>query len=319
MLARHVAQGDQLLEQPEVFDVLECGPGRGTLAGDLLAKLRTESPDTFRRLRYTLLETSPKLQKAQEALLAAEYADKVRWVTDLHELPGTLRGAVIGNEFIDAFPVHVVRNVGGEILEEYVAVDETGNLTRTYDQVSDSRLHGFLEASTIDLAENETIEVCLAAADWIEKLSAHLQQGVALFLDYGDIQPARYSAARRQGTLLSYRQGQVTDDLLGYPGEQDITALVDFTHMADAGRSVGFDLIGMVRQAAFLVGLGLGEGNESPLAQDDVDAALSYRRGMQALISMEGLGRFHVLVLGKNVHVARAQQDLLGLRYQGIL
>ena len=319
MLARHVTEVDALLGRPTPFHILECGPGQGTLARDILSTLQSEAPDVYRRAHYDMLEVSAALRDAQQSLLTRTHPGKVSWLSTLDKLDESIQGAVIANEFLDAFPVHALRNAGGELCEEYVALDDKGELSLVCGALSDPKLAHFIERYNIRLEEGEKIEVCQAAADWLRELGGRIERGVAVFLDYGDTQPNRYSPARREGTLLGYRGGSVTDDPLSHPGEGDLTALVDFTHMSDAAQGAGFNALGITRQATFLLGLGLGEGSASPLAQSSVESALQYRRGLQTLISMEGLGRFHVLVLSKGIDAEKTTASLSGLRFSSIL
>jgi SAM-dependent MidA family methyltransferase len=252
-------------------------------------------------------------------LLKESHSDRVVWYSALNEIVTPIRGAVIANEFLDTFPVHVFGVKGGELLELYVDTGPDGNLTTVFAPVSTSRLLEFIENYQIALAEGERIEVSMAAAAWMAELSRKFERGIATFIDYGDVQPGRYSVARRQGTLLGYRGGAVTDSPLIYPGEQDLTALVDFTHMKDAAVRSGLEFLAITRQAAFLIGLGLGEGDFAASAHGAVSEALAYRKGLQALISMEGLGRFHVMVLSKGVDAGETNGALSGLRYGDVL
>jgi SAM-dependent MidA family methyltransferase len=73
----------------------------------------------------------------------------------------------------------------------------------------------------------------------------------------------------------------------------------------------------MTRQANFLLGLGLGTTLTAESATTSVEAALQYRRGLQALISMEGLGRFHVLLLSKQLSPNQTS-TLSALSYAGV-
>ncbi|HEY0070244.1 MAG TPA: class I SAM-dependent methyltransferase, partial [Chloroflexia bacterium] len=229
------------------------------------------------------------------------------------------QGALLGNEFIDAFPVHVLENRAGALLEQFVDRTPEGGFKLAYDKPSDPRLEEFVASYRIDLAPGERIEVNLASARWFEEVSRVLARGVVTLIDYGDTQPGRYSEARRAGTLLGYYRGAVTDDIIAHPGEQDITALVDFTALQDEAASAGFSVLGMTRQATFLVGLGLGSTLTVEGHTGDVTAALNYRRGLQTLVSMEGLGRFHVLLLGKGVEAQTAAERLEGLKFAGLL
>lgn len=318
LLAVHVSEIDALLNHPTAFNIIECGPGQGTLALDLLYALREGDPDLYARCRYWLVEISPALRRMQQERLQPEHESRVAWATGVDQLPHTLEGTIVGNEFVDAFPVHVVENRNGSVVEQYVSVGEDGTFNLTFGDLSDQRLADFLEQYNIQLAPGERIEIDLSVDAWAHDAGRVLTRGVVTLIDYGDTQPNRYSAPRREGTLLGYYGGAVTHDVLAHPGEQDITALVDFTALQDWASAAGFSVLGMTRQAQFLVGLGLGTTFPMEGQGTDVTASLNYRRGLQTLISLEGLGRFHVLLLGKGIDVVSASKRLSGLKYAGI-
>ncbi len=317
LFAQHLKEIDDLLGHPTPFDAVECGPGRGTLAADLLATLQDEQPDLYRRLRYWLVDVSPALIAAQQKKLVPRHSSTVQWRNGLGDMPTGIRGAVIANELIDAFPVHVLENKDGEILEQFVTLDKGGTLSIAYLIPSSGELIGFLEEQAISLQPGERIEINLAVESWLDQLSAIFEAGIVTIIDYGDEAPERYSPARREGTLLGYYRGAVTDNILAHPGKQDLTALVDFTSLQTAARKAGFAVAGTVRQAHFLLGLGLGTTHTPESVTDSVEAALQYRRGLQALISMEGLGRFHVLLLSKKIGPKQAY-ELSALKYAGM-
>ena len=320
LLASHVAEVDVLLDSPSTLEVIECGPGKGTLARDLLDQLSIAHADLYSRLQYRLVEVSPALEQAQRNILLPEYARIVNWRSSLEQLPRGLQGAVIANELIDAFPVHVLEKMNGDTLEQFVDVDGEGRLVLKLGPASEPDLLAFVVQEAIELHDGERIEVNMLAAKWLDVLNRVLDRGVALLIDYGDEAPGRYSPARREGTLLAYYAGGVTESILSHPGKQDITALVDFTALQNAARRTGFDVLGITRQASFLIGLGLGTTHTAEsVAGTNLDIAIRYRQGLQTLISMEGLGRFHVLLLSKGVLPERARDGLSGLKYAGYL
>jgi SAM-dependent MidA family methyltransferase len=317
LLADHVADVDTLLGHPDPLHVLECGPGRGTLASDVLDALASENQELYGRLRYILVEISPALASEQQARLLPRHRNIVEWVRSLDQLPAGLDVGLIANELVDAFPVHVLENRQGEIAEHYVAA-AGGALTITYGPPSRPELTEFLERHNLKLLPGERIEINLAMRDWLDQVARVMGRGVATVIDYGDISPARYSEARRQGTLLGYYGGAVTDKLLAHPGKQDLTALVDFTAFQEESIVVGLEVLALTRQANFLLGLGLGTTVTADTSAPDVGAVLANRRGLQALVSPEGLGKFHVLVLIKGVELAAARSLLSGLKYAEI-
>ncbi len=320
LLAKHVAEVYNLLADPPVLHTVEFGPGMGTLAADLLDTLRARYPSVYARTLYWLVEVSPALAEAQRARLLPKHEGHVRWVESMQALPSLMDTVVLANEFVDAFPVHVVENYGGQLVEQYVGVNEHAELCLVRGPVSHHKLLEFLDQHDISLQPRQKIEINLAAEEWIRQLGEKMTKGVVTIIDYGDTAPARYSEVRKEGTLLGYHGGRVTDNPLANPGQQDLTALVDFTALQQAAHRVGFATLGLLRQAHFLVGLGLGtiETVES-VDTGDLARALEYRRGLHALVSMEGLGRFHVLVLGKNVDHQVARAKLSGLRYAHLM
>jgi len=318
LLARHVSEIDGLLGHPAPFHLVECGPGLGTLPLGVLDTLKSAHPSLYERLRYWLVEVSPALIARQRERLLPEHEGVADWKGSLDEMPMGLSGALLANEFVDALPVHVLENRQGDILEQYVAAGEQG-LHFVYDSPSSPDLLGFLRRYNITLEPGQRVEINLAASDWIRHMGAVFERGVATIIDYGDTAPARYSEQRKEGTLLAYYQGKVSPDILAHPGEQDITALVDFTALQDEAIACDFQVVGLTRQAPFLVGLGLGTDEPTQGRGDDLPGAMEDRRGMHALVSMQGLGQFHVLVLGKGVDSEVARQRLSGLRYAHLL
>ncbi|MBF6614586.1 MAG: SAM-dependent methyltransferase [Chloroflexi bacterium] len=318
LIARHVAEIDRLLGSPAILDIVECGPGLGTLARDLLDMLRAMDTAIYDRARYWLVEISPALVVAQQAKLTA-HTQKCRWAASIAELPLGLQGALIANEFVDAFPVHVVEERKDGLKEHYVESVGNGELDIAYGPLSTPELSDFVERAGVSLAKGERLEVNLAVNKWLADLPRTLQRGVITIIDYGDTRPQRYSEARKEGTLLAYYAGMVTDKALAHPGEQDLTALVDFTALEEAAAEAGMSLIGATRQSNFLVGLGLGTAEALVSGGDNIAAELAYRQGALSLISPEGLGRFHVLLLGNNIDAATAGAALSGLKYADIV
>ena len=320
LLARHVIEIDALLDKPDPLHLIECGPGNGTLAADLLEALAGAAPSLYQRVHYWLVEVSAALAARQKSLLLAQYSPKMQWVTDLSAIPPGCDGALIANEVVDAFPVHVLENVNGRLAEHFVDLGggEDARIRIRFGEPSSSALTNFLTRYSIDLQPGQKVEINLAISGWIGQVADVLRRGVATVIDYGDISPARYSDARLEGTLLGYFGGSVTDNLLAHPGRQDLTALVDFTALADDAALVGLTKVAITRQVNFLLGLGLGTTLTAENGGMGLGSALRDRRGLQALVSPEGLGKFHVLLLSKGLDPGTTAAALSGLQYADI-
>ena len=339
-IARQLHQMWELLGHPARFDVVEPGAGRGALARDVWTYARERAPQWAAALRYTLVdraEPQNPLRRAREARLAAELAaldvpaGAVRWLADPRDLaPGSLVGAVVSNELVDALPVHVVEKRGETLDEVYVAVEErTGRLVERLAPPSSPAVAGYLDAFHIpwhSFTDGWRAELRLAADPWLREATAPLARGFVLTIDYGDTARHLYTRDRRRGTLLGYAHHQLSERPLAQPGQQDLTAHVNFTALIEEGRMLGLRLVGLTTQADFLRGLGIREEAERlaalryPFAESERHTdrgQADYLRqrallgAVATLLNPHGLGGFRVLVQQRGV--PGAGRRLLGL------
>ncbi len=277
--------------------LLELGAGSGRLASDLLLALEAmgQLPSS-----YSILEVSADLRARQQATLKATLSaamyDRVQW---LDGLPSHFSGVVIGNEVLDAIPVHIVQWQQGGWLERGVA-DQAGLVWQT------RPLENLALVAHIDnlaLPDGYITEVSPAATALIASLGAMLQQGLILLPDYGFSASEYFHPQRRQGTLMCHYRHYAHDNPFIYPGLQDITAHVDFTAMAEAALRSGLDCAGYTSQAQFLMNCGLLQ----LLAQVSPEKSGQYlpmAAAVQKLLSPAEMGElFKVLALSKGVQL----------------
>jgi len=195
----------------------ELGPGRGTLADDVLRVLRR----TGFNGRVHLIETSPALREAQARLLP-----EAVFHADFGSLPA-VPILLAANEFFDALPI-----------KQWVGDDERRVM-----------LDGDLFKFTMDGSVRETSPAREEAA---EALGRHLASsgGAAIIIDYG------YCSGERGETLQAV-EGHRFADPLENPGEQDLTAHVDFETIAAAVRSRGAHPSRVVSQGIWLESIGI--------------------------------------------------------------
>jgi SAM-dependent MidA family methyltransferase len=264
--------------------ILELGAGSGALAETLLKELQRE---------YLILETSGALRSRQ----AARLGSKVKF---LDALPRTFRGVVIANEVLDAMPVHAVAWRTEGIMERGVSSEMTWK---------ERPARGVLlqEAKTIDVPVPYESEIGLAARAWMRSLAERLESGLILVIDYGFPRHEYYHPQRSTGTLMCHTRHRAHGDPFQRPGEQDITAHVDFSALARAARESGLEALGYATQAQFLINCGITD----VLAQANLDNALRYApiaAEAQKLLSPAEMGElFKVLAVGRGV-----KQPLLG-------
>jgi SAM-dependent MidA family methyltransferase len=157
------------------------------------------------------------------------------------------------------------------------------------------------EARAIEVPVPYESELGLAARGWMRSLAESLEQGAIFVIDYGFPRHEYYHPQRSMGTLMCHTRHRAHGDPFLRPGEQDITAHVDFSALADAAREGGLDILGYATQAQFLVNCGITE----VLAQANLDNALHYApiaAEAQQLLSPAEMGElFKVLAVGRSV------------------
>jgi len=279
--------------------VLEAGAGSGALACDVLAGLQAlnQLPE-----QYCILEVSADLRERQRQRIAAQLPHLLPRVQWLDRLPDRLSGCIIANELLDAMPVHVLRWQGDDILERGVVLESSGQLGWQDRPVQDDAL--LEQAQGLPVDGVMTSEIGLTAQAWVRELGRRLQYGAMLLIDYGFGEREYYHPQRSEGTLMCHYRQHAHDNPFFLPGLQDITAHVDFTAMALAGRSAGLQLSGFVTQAQFLLNCGITHWLEQAASPDQPGHYLPMAAAVQKLLSPAEMGElFKVLLLTKGVDV----------------
>jgi SAM-dependent MidA family methyltransferase len=242
-LARQVAQA---LAATGTREVWEFGAGSGALALQLIKGLAELGQPLD---AYRIVDLSGALRARQRATLAA-HADRVVW---LDALPERIDGVVVGNEVLDAMPVTLLVRMGGAWFERGVALDGESRLVWA-DRPTDLR-------PPVDVPGDHDYltEIHPQAEAFVRTLGERLARGAAFFIDYGFPEAEYYHPQRAMGTLVAHRAHRVEDDVLDAPGEQDLTAHVNFTGIALAAQHAGLDVIGYASQGRFLINAGLIE------------------------------------------------------------
>ena len=299
VIARQLWELWDLLDRPALFTLIEYGPGTGTLALSLFEYLARTAPDFLERLRYRPVEVSrAALDTLVDRLVDSGFASLLAL-----EERDAVAGVVLANEFVDALPVHRVCWREDQLWELFVDWDGA-RFVEVLAPPSTGALAHWLERLGVQLREGQITELCLAMVDWVADMARVLARGYVLVLDYGYPAPERYDPVRfPQGTVHTYFRHRVGDDPLHNPGEQDITAHVDFTMLGLAAQEQGFTVLGLTTQAEFLAQAGLGELLVQLQAEPGMTAEryLAARAAALHLLDPAGMGRFRVMLLGKRV------------------
>lgn len=257
-LARQTAQ---VLTHLGGGDILELGAGSGSLAKELLPALASLGAPPK---HYYIYEISPGLRTKQQALLAQmcpEWLPRIIW---LDKLSAPFSGVMIANEVLDALPVHCFRYEQGNLFERFVSWQQ-GQFIWQLGAPSTVRLKQEIDNILAEVtwpADGYESEINLELSSFLQPLVQMLQRGVILLADYGYGKREYYHPERCHGTLTCFKRHAKHDNPLIHVGEQDITAHVDFTRVADIACSNDCQLAGFTSQSAFLLATGLPEHAE---------------------------------------------------------
>jgi SAM-dependent MidA family methyltransferase len=302
LMAVQFAEIWELLGRPNEFTIVEQGAHEGDFARDVLKEAREKSSEFFDALRYRIIEPFPILQNRQEAKLE-RFREKMNWQKSLEQME-KFAGVHFSNELIDAMPVHLIASAKDGWQEKYVSFTAE-HFDFAVGSLSTSGLRKQLAKLPAPPGLNYETEVNLAALDWIEMLSAKLDRGFALAVDYGYVREEFFAPERTTGTLQSFANHRVVSSPLLDPGQIDITAHVDWTSLSERAEECGLEVAGFTDQHHFLTALATTLlPNE--LAERD-------RRALQTLLHPGLLGRtFQFLALSKNLSSA---SQLTGFKF----
>jgi SAM-dependent MidA family methyltransferase len=327
LLARQFEELWRALDHPAQIEIVELGPGRGFFARDVLDWSKKKFPDFFAALTYTLQESSPALREklrhevtehvaAGKAKIPVEVAPKVgAEVATPEEMIQVPEGRPIGlcrtlapdaplivfaNEFFDALPIEILSTDG----KLHIGF-ENQRLSEIWLPPLPEELE-FLDRCGVHPETGERIEVPMLAQKWIGQIANAIQRGLLLIVDYGYTRNQQL-AGRHRGTLMAYRHHSASPDPYQAPGEQDLTAHVNFTALAAACERQGMRCEKLLTQSQFL--MGIGEKNQFAdvfedcrLLQERTKVALQLKH----LITPEGMGEnFQILMASRKLDPKR--------------
>ena len=203
---------------------------------------------------------------------------------------------VFANEFFDALPVEILSTQGTLRISA-----QDGRFIESWVPPAAEELE-FLDRYGVHPEPGEHIEVPLLAHRYMARLTAAMRRGILIAVDYGYTRQEQL-AGRHRGTLMSYRQHSATPNPYQAPGEQDVTAHVNFTALSAAAEENGMQPQPLLTQSQFL--MGIGESNQ--FADAFADCHLPQERAKVALqlkhlVTPAGMGEsFHVLIAAKGL------------------
>ncbi|XP_057750034.1 uncharacterized protein LOC130968659 [Arachis stenosperma] len=286
--------------QPERVNLIELGPGRGTLMADLL-RGASKFKNFTKSLNVHLVECSPALQKLQHQKLKCvdeenEAQDTVKrtisslagtpvsWHTLLEEVPSGMPTIIIAHEFFDALPIHQFQRASRGWCEKMVDVAEDSSFRFVLSpQPTPATLYLLKRckwATTEEISKLNQIEVCPKAMELTETIVNRISSdgGGALIIDYG-------LDGVISDSLQAIRKHQFVD-ILDNPGSADLSAYVDFASIRHSAEEASGEVSvhGPITQSQFLGNLGINFRVEALLQNCTEEQAESLRTGYWRLV-----------------------------------
>ncbi|GAB0087428.1 Protein arginine methyltransferase NDUFAF7 [Sergentomyia squamirostris] len=254
---------------PTPVQLVELGPGRGTLAQDILrvlTQLGLKAPE----LSVHLVEISPYMCQAQADRLCYTHDEvtdpqsahfyagemlsgiKIFWYKRLEDVPEKF-SIIYAHEFFDALPVHKLEkrdNSWREILVDLdVEKENTFRFIKSREETPASKIFSQLAEELKD--DRNHVEFSLDTFNAINHLTLRLEEfgGFSLIMDYGHL-------GEKSDTFRAFKQHKLHNPLED-PGQADLTADVDFKQFKFiAERDQKVLTFGPVAQGDFLKRLG---------------------------------------------------------------
>ncbi|MFZ1989263.1 MAG: SAM-dependent methyltransferase [Alphaproteobacteria bacterium] len=280
------------LGMPHAWQLIELGPGRGTLMADIIRALKLR-PQALEAAHFHLVETSLPLRELQRKAIG-DFTGRAHWHNHLESV-SSAPGVIVANEFFDALPIRQFLKLKGVWCERRVALGNSSSNQPRFEFIAVPTLFD-VEAEISHAwgaADGQILELSGASRTIAAEIGRRLSQqpGRALIIDYG------YSGERHGDTLQALRKHKKISPLDDV-GFADLTAHVDFAALAQAAEKEGAQSFGPVRQRAFLSEMGIKTRLAALSKHASASQKESIERGVHRLTAASEMGDlFRVLAL----------------------
>ncbi|TVY00565.1 class I SAM-dependent methyltransferase [Cohnella terricola] len=290
----------ELFPLDDTIQIVDWGGGTGRLSRQMMDAWYSPNEGAAsvdrcgRTFTATIIEGNPEHRKAAERELEPFIRSGKARVIDEREAESLFHSEhpifVVANELLDAFPVHRIVNKSGKVMEWGVAWEESKRLpVPCLMKEVNPALEEWMDEQGIKLLDGQTIEVNLDGASWASGLAGRLQRSLLILIDYGDEAEELTAPHRMDGTLLCYREHRAHNDPYRDPGEQDLTAHVNFSHIRRSVEGNGGKEIWYGTQKRFLLEAGILEQLSAHSHEDPFHPVVRRNRAIRQLLLSDGM------------------------------
>ena len=237
----------ELFGKPKNFNIIELGPGDGSLTNVLLRSFK-KFPEFDSVKKIFLYEKSNYLKKIQKKNILDK---NVNWINNFNLIK---KGPVkfFGNEFFDALPIKQFKRKKKSLLEKNFSFNKNHQIKEVFNKASKIDVKTIKSYKT--LKKLNFIELPKFGFQELKKMIKKIYElkGCILLIDYG------YLKSNNQDTLQSvmrHKKNNLFDNL----GKADITAHVNFNLLNEFFLKKGLKVNKVISQKEFLENMGIIE------------------------------------------------------------
>ena len=296
----------------EKLSVLEFGAGDGSLLSGILQYYIANNKKILKNVCFIIVEPNKGMIRKQQEKLEKylQLGFDILW-RSLEELEDrSFNGVILANEVLDALPVERIINSKGKIHRQGVSIDKkSGRLffeEIAITQELEKSIASAQEKLDVNIPpefapEGWTTEWHIDNKKWLKDIYAKINNGILLIIDYAKEAKRYYSLSNSNGTLISYKNQKIIENIFESPGDCDLTSHVCIESLIYDSETLGFETIGIVKQGEALLSLGLAERlfeiqNEF---KNDISMALFRREALLRLVDPICLGDFKWFIFSK--------------------
>ena len=228
------------------FNLVELGPGKGTLIKDLL-RTATKNQNFLNASNLTLIEKNNYLINLQKNTVNFE---RVNWSKEFNIQKKNRPSIIYSNEFFDCFPVRQFykKEQWYERFIKYNTSEKIFNFIS--EKVDNNKLLGVLEK----FDHVKVAEISDSRMKYFDSICKIIKKnkGVFVTIDYGYKDPPNYLTLQ---TIYNHKKTHLFENL----GNQDITAHVNFDELINVANKNNLKIDIFCTQRDFLIAYGIKE------------------------------------------------------------
>jgi NADH dehydrogenase [ubiquinone] 1 alpha subcomplex assembly factor 7 len=274
----------QLNGSPSQFNLIELGPGKGTLMSDILRSTKN-APEFHKAINICLVEISHELCKLQKEKIKHS---RIEWFDEYSNVPKEGFSILVANEFLDALPINQYSKRKGQWRANKVDITKDNQHLFINHFDATTSIKGYLSNKYPDAPEDAVIEIQDDANILTKEISQDIVKygGAALFVDYGYLETNRKNYISTIQAIKGHRYSPIFNEI----GNADISSHINFTSLHDVAKLHGANVYGPQTQGEFLKNMHIDIRKDMLLARASDNQKLDIESGYQRLIDPKQMG-----------------------------